>query len=326
MSIVEIRIAYCPVCWGYRSHAEVLANLLRGRFGANVKVVSGTVGQFDVFVDNKVVATRGRNLLARIKPPRLPGAAAVIAAIERHILNEDDNPDLVNASNIYARKKFLPADAKRFYDRFGTKQDAQFYELPALEELLNHADFEHATAVFEFGCGTGRFAMDCFEKRLPEHARYIGIDISTTMVEIATRRLERWSERAKVQQGDGTANGLPYANAAFDRFVATYVFDLLPEPLIRSVLGEAHRLLGQDGKLCVVTFTEGIGPRSRIVGSVWKGVYAVRPSLVGGCRPLHITEFLDRNAWHIEDQQTVSSWGICSDVIIASPVAKNKKN
>jgi hypothetical protein len=31
--------------------------------------------------------------------------------------------------------EFTPADAKRFYDRFGSKQDLQFYENAALEHL-----------------------------------------------------------------------------------------------------------------------------------------------------------------------------------------------
>ncbi len=319
MGIVDIRIAHCTVCWGYRGHTLALPDALREQFDAKVEVVGGSLGQFDVHVNNKLVATRGENLLARIKPPRLPDRATVIAAIERHISNTNDQSDHVGS----VKCKFGPADAKRFYDRFGTKQDAQFYENRALETLLAHADFEHSLAVFELGCGTGRFAKILFEKRLAANTLYAGIDISSTMVEIATRRLSRWSERVTVQQADGTA-GLTYADAAFDRFVSTYVLDLLPEALIRVVVGEAHRLLSRDGKLCVVTSTEGISVPSRILCSVWKNVYAFHPSLVGGCRPLRITEFLDCNAWRIEHKQTISSWGICSELVIASPVSRSE--
>lgn len=270
---------HCTVCWGYRKHALVIAEVLRRRFGAKVKVVGGALGQFDVYIGGKLVVTRGENLLARIKPPRFPDSATVIDAIERHISNEQDNSDRVNGDR--RRDRFGVGDAKRFYDRFGAKQAAQFYERLALENLLVHADFEHASAVFEFGCGTGRFANDLFERRLGANARYVGIDISTTMIEIATRRLARWNGRATVQQAYGTAQ-LRYADATFDRFVATYVLDLLPEPLIRAVLGEAHRLLGRDGKLCVVTSTEGTGILSRMVGSAWKCVYALNPHLSAG--------------------------------------------
>lgn len=216
------------------------------------------------------------------------------------------------------QREFGPRDAKRFYDRFGAKQDLQIYEKAALRQFVNQADFEHASAVFELGCGTGRLAASLFEKHLAEGVRYVGIDISTTMIEIATRRLARWGGRATVRQADGTMN-LPTVDAAFDRFVATYVFDLLPAAVINAVLAEAHRLLIREGKLCVVTSTEGIDTISRLLCSAWKHMYAFNPRLVGGCRPLCVSELLDMSAWRIEHKQVISSWGICSEVVIAAP-------
>lgn len=213
---------------------------------------------------------------------------------------------------------FSPKDAKNFYDRFGSWQDAQFYERAACEYLMAHSDFEHASAVFELGCGTGRLAECLFEKHLADDARYLGIDISTTMIRIAARRLTRWSERARVQQADGTTLQ-SYADAAFDRFVATYVFDLLPDAAIQQVLGEAHRILCRDGKLCVATLTEGATLISRVLISLWKCIYTVNPRLVGGCRPLRVVALLDRDDWRIEHTSVVSSWGICSEIVIASP-------
>jgi hypothetical protein len=48
-------------------------------------------------------------------------------------------------------------ETRRVYDRIGAKQDTQaFYEDVATRELIRHGDFASATAVFEFGCGTGR--------------------------------------------------------------------------------------------------------------------------------------------------------------------------
>src|SRR5271157_2710967 len=43
------------------------------------------------------------------------------------------------------RTQFTPDDARRYYDRFGWRQDTQgFYENPAIDDLVIHADFEHA--------------------------------------------------------------------------------------------------------------------------------------------------------------------------------------
>ena len=99
------------------------------------------------------------------------------------------------------RTQFTPDDARRFCDRFGCRQDTQgFYENPAINDLVKHADFEHARSVLEVGCGTGSFACRLFETVVPADARYIGLDISGTMIGLATRRLEPWQDRTEVDR------------------------------------------------------------------------------------------------------------------------------
>lgn len=213
-------------------------------------------------------------------------------------------------------RQFGPDEAKRFYDRLGSLQDAQIYERTALKRLVTASDFEHALAVFEVGCGTGRLAAQLLEEHLPEAARYVGVDISSTMIGIATRRLARWGKRATVSQIDGTGS-LAFADGSFDRFVATYVLDLLPDAAIANVLREAHRLLMSGGKLCVITSTEGTGPISHLVSAAWMLLYRINPSLVGGCRSLQRSSWLDERDWSVEHAQVVTSWGIASEIVVA---------
>ena len=98
-----------------------------------------------------------------------------------------------------------PEKAKRFYDRLGSGQDWQrFYENPATNQLIAHAGFGSAHSVFEFGCGTGAFAAGLLQHSLPADARYVGLDISSTMVSLALERLKPWSGRARVYQTDGS--------------------------------------------------------------------------------------------------------------------------
>lgn len=310
--MMDILIEHCTVCWGYRGRALILAETLRKQFNANVEVVGGTLGQFDVRVDGKLVSSRGEGLLARIMPPRLPDISDVVAAIER----KTSLPQRKALRRQAVPREFGPEDAKRFYDRFGSWQDTQFYERAALKYLLLHSDFKHASAVFEWGCGTGRLAQCLFKGRLANKASYVGIDISTTMIGIARRRLALWSGHATVQQADGTAE-LPYADYAFDRFVATYVLDLLPPPAINHMLTEAHRMLRSNGKLCLVSSTEGVTAISRTVTSIWNYVHTLNPRLVGGCRPLRVSTLLDDTVWRIEHAHVVCSWRICSEIVIA---------
>ncbi len=136
------------------------------------------------------------------------------------------------------RHPFGPEDAKRFYDRFGKVQDAQIYEWTASNRLVTVCDFEHAATVFERGCGTGWLVARLLDERFAEHTRYAGVDVSSTM--IVTRRLAHWDKHATVSHVGGTRRSL-YADATFDRFVATYVLDLLSDATIANVLREPSR-------------------------------------------------------------------------------------
>lgn len=216
-------------------------------------------------------------------------------------------------------REFTVEDAKHFYDRFGAKQDLQFYENRALDRLLASADFEHASSVFELGCGTGRLAERLLGARLPAQARYVGADVSKTMVRLARERLAPWPERATVRLSDGSTS-LADADGTYDRFIATYVLDLLPDESVRHAVREAHRVLSANGLLCLVSMTEGTTLLSRALCSAWKGLYALSPRLVGGCKPMQLKQQLEVDAWHVEHVEVVSAWGVCSEVLVARPV------
>ncbi|MFQ5567530.1 MAG: class I SAM-dependent methyltransferase, partial [Paracoccaceae bacterium] len=95
--------------------------------------------------------------------------------------------------------------ARTFYDRLGARQDTQaFYEDPATAVLIAHAAFDKAEAMFEFGCGTGRFTGRIFETHLSARCTYRAVDISPTMVRLAGARLGRWGGRAEVALTDGS--------------------------------------------------------------------------------------------------------------------------
>ena len=58
--------------------------------------------------------------------------------------------------------------AKRFYDKFGSKQDKQgLYEDHALNKVFELGRFEKSNLVFEVGCGTEHFAERLLREYLP---------------------------------------------------------------------------------------------------------------------------------------------------------------
>lgn len=211
-----------------------------------------------------------------------------------------------------------PAKAKRFYDRLGSAQDWQgFFENPAINEMIEHAAFEAAHSVFEFGSGTGALAARLLQHHLPADARYLGLDISSTMVSLARERLKLWSDRAHVHQSDGYPH-LAEPERSFDRFISTYVFDLLAPDFIVQALSEAHRMVVPGGKLCLVSMTFGTSTLSRAVCWGWQRLWRLSPKIVGGCHPIELSGYLRADFWKVDHQIKVTSWSITSEVLVAS--------
>jgi SAM-dependent methyltransferase len=211
-------------------------------------------------------------------------------------------------------KTLTQQQVRHFYNWFGSWHDRQPYENRAFDVLVARGDFSRAQAVFEFGCGTGRFAERLLRDCLPPDARYIGIDISDTMVRLATRRLRPWADRAIVRTG----NIWDEPDGQFDRVISTYVLDLLSDNDARRTVAEAHRVLTTGGYLCVASLTFGQRPCSRISTTVWRLAYAIQPVIVGGCRPVHLLDFVPTEEWRVVHHETVVEWTLASEVLVAS--------
>ncbi len=210
------------------------------------------------------------------------------------------------------------AEARRLYDRVGGRQETQsFYEQRAVALLLAAGNFGSAARVVEFGCGTGALARRLFRDCLARSGSYVGLDVSATMARLTADRLRTWSGRAVVIRTDGTPR-LPLIAGATDRVVATYVLDLLSPVDTSAFLDEAARVLVPDGLLCLAGVTRGCAGVARVVSVIWQGVWSVHPGAVGGCRPVELTDALDPRTWRIETNETVTSYGVSSQVLVAA--------
>jgi len=212
-------------------------------------------------------------------------------------------------------------EARRIYDRIGAWQDSQgFYEDRATDLLLRSADFESAARVFEFGCGTGRFAERLLSRQLVPSATYRGVDLSPKMITLARGRLASFRDRVELRLTEGGPPDDEPA-ACCDRFVSNYVLDLLGEEEIAAVVRAAHRMLEPGGLLCLVGLSTGSGPLSRFVSRAWRRLHALRPSLVGGCRPLELLDWVGPPAWELLRHERVAPFGVSSEIVVARPRA-----
>lgn len=181
--------------------------------------------------------------------------------------------------------------------------------------MVAHAGFRNAQAVFEFGCGTGKFAARLLARHLLSSATYLGCDISQTMVDLGAQRHADYAERAKVVRSEGTVH-FPIPDHSVDHVISNYVLDLLSEKDIRRFFAEAHRVLTPDGKLCLVSLTRGVTAISRFVSFLWMALFRMRASLVGGCRPILLERYVDREYWQFEYQTVLTPFGIPSEVLV----------
>jgi ubiquinone/menaquinone biosynthesis C-methylase UbiE len=212
------------------------------------------------------------------------------------------------------------SEAQAYYDKFGRKQDAQgFYEDPALDDLIAHAAFRESRKIFEFGCGTGRFAERLLIEYMPSTATYLGCDVSSTMIDLATRRLKVYGERSEVVRSDGTVR-FPLCDNSVDHVVSNYVLDLLSEEDIKIVFTEAHRVLTPGGRLCIVGLTKGVTLPSRLVSFLWSAAFRMRASLVGGCRPICLEPYIDPQRWQLEYRNVLTPFGVPSEVIVLAKI------
>lgn len=208
-------------------------------------------------------------------------------------------------------------EARRVYDRIGRRQDSQaFYEDRAADLIVQHGRFAAARRVFEFGCGTGRLALRLLSDHLPASARYHAVDLSPTMVGLAEERLAPFADRSRVSLTDG---GPPVDERSeyYDRFVSTYVLDLLCGEDITAVLREAHRILEPGGLVCLSSLSTGSGVTSRAVARIWSAIHRRNPAIVGGCRPLELVSRLSSSRWKLVYHGRIAPFAIPSEVLVA---------
>ncbi len=214
-------------------------------------------------------------------------------------------------------------EARRVYDRIGSWIDTlSFYEDIATRDLIRNGQFDSAGAIFEFGCGTGRFAKILFGDHLSPTATYRAFDVSPKMVTLARSTLAPFGERAQIVLSEG---GPPISVPAgsCDRFVSNYVFDLLSESDIAAVLSEAHRMLRPGGLLCLSSLSSARSPVSRTCMGVWSFVHRRHPRLVGGCRAIELLPFVSDPSWRLLHHRAFAPLGIPSEVVIAERLASS---
>ncbi len=191
------------------------------------------------------------------------------------------------------------------YDLWG-----RLTESKARDRCLEVAAIRDGEAVLEVAVGTGL----AFERvlRANPNGRNEGIDCTEAMLDRAKTKAERTGlTNYRLRIGD--AYDLDYPDASFDVLINNYMFDLIPETDFAVVLGEFARVLRPGGRLVMINMAQG----ERWYHGIWELVYRVKPSMLGGCRGVHLAPYLESAGFDILSGEFVSQMTFPSEVVCA---------
>jgi ubiquinone/menaquinone biosynthesis C-methylase UbiE len=200
------------------------------------------------------------------------------------------------------------SDARHVYNRLGERleQSRRFEEL-AKTQALEWLAVEPGQRVLQVGVGTGieHAALAAVAGDGP----VVGVDLARTMLELTYRRTA-----SPLCEADAIA--LPLASGTFDRIYSAYMLDLLPADDLLPVLAEFRRVLHPQGRMVLVSLTEGVDPASHLFIAAWKLGFRLDPRRLGGCRPLNLQRLLGI-AGFASERRVIVQRGFPSEVLLA---------
>jgi ubiquinone/menaquinone biosynthesis C-methylase UbiE len=134
----------------------------------------------------------------------------------------------------------------RFLDTFDTFDAIRAYRNRTIDRFVQ----AQSRNCLDIGCGTGTFAIE-FAKRAHSATSITGVDISNTMIEVASRRASR--EGVDVTFTPADARNLPFEDASFDATRVERVFMYLED--VHHAASELVRVT-KPGGLVVATDTD----------------------------------------------------------------------
>jgi cyclopropane fatty-acyl-phospholipid synthase-like methyltransferase len=251
--------------------------------------------------------------------------AGVIAALFAVVLGILSQLDLrLVASDLTSAPS--SSSVVKFYDAVGHLLMNDFYhhsfELAGMKAMIAHCDIHQGQELLEVGPGSGFLAEQILQDHHDVH--YTGVDLSATMHATASARLAEHikADRAELLLTNNSFDFLQEWEGPVDRYIFTYVLDLLPEADIRrfASLLRARLEKNPSSKVCIVNLTYGFDPLSRVVTNAWQLLYRyLGGAAVGGCRPLQIADYFSATAgFRVEHVESVVSTGVPSEVAVLS--------
>lgn len=135
---------------------------------------------------------------------------------------------------------------KKIYHAYSGVYDILFKNFfhPRQRLALKEIPFKEGDRILDVGVGTG-LSLPLY----PRHCEVVGIDLSSSMLLQARRKVEKMG-MTNVTLHEMDACNIKYGDNSFDYVIATHIVSVVPEPI--KLVNEMRRVAKPDGKLVIV--------------------------------------------------------------------------
>lgn len=206
-------------------------------------------------------------------------------------------------------------EAKRTYDRISRYYDylAGPFERKYAEMALEHLSIGKGETVLEIGFGTGHCLKRIVESVGPKGITY-GLDISTGMMEMSRKKLEKADLEDRVKLFCGDAASLPFDDSTFNAVFMSFTLELFDTPEIPKVLEQIKRVLKPEGRLAVVSISKEDG--ESVFLRLYEWTHNKWPKYVD-CRPIYVEQSLIDAGYRIKSKEKVKIFRLPAEIIVA---------
>jgi demethylmenaquinone methyltransferase/2-methoxy-6-polyprenyl-1,4-benzoquinol methylase len=195
----------------------------------------------------------------------------------------------------------------RFYDCFAGGFESHYRNI-GLEQL----NIKGGETVLEIGFGTGHCLMQ-IAKSVGKAERVYGIEISSGMIEVTKKRLEKAVLLDRVDLYCGDATKMPYNEHKFDAVFMSFTLELFDTLEIPVILDKIKRVLKYEGRLGVVSLSREEG--KSILFKLYEWAHKKFPNYAD-CRPIYVEQSLREAGFGIKSKDTVKVLGLPLEIVV----------
>ncbi len=209
-------------------------------------------------------------------------------------------------------------ETKRFYDRISKVYDCLtgVFERKYAEMAVELLSVKEGEIVLEIGFGPGH-CLKRIAESVGRTGKAYGVDISSGMLEVTKRRLDKARLTKRVELYCGDAASLPYGDNTFDAAFMSFTLELFDNPEIPKLLEEVKRVLKSGGRVVVASMSKENG--ESLLLRLYEWAHRKWPTYVD-CRPIYLEQSLRDSGYKIRKKEKVKLSGLPSEIVVAVKV------